>query len=296
MDCSGTCRKLFGTACGLALVAAIAACASTSAVPVASAPPPLSPPPDEQCPVSDALLQANGSDYGRELIKQVGRRTFYPEAASKLDQSGVVQLCIKVSRNGEIQTARVQNSSGYLLLDGAALYSVGRAKVNGVDEVPAELDAGAAYVWFAVPVEFRISGEQGLGAAPARAADEPEPSCLPGNKHSALNELMQNSPEGRQYLKRLQEAFQAQMLYPSDAKMQSEGGHAALCVVINRQGRILNARIARSAGDPLFDGVLLLAAGVVALRAETGPIPDAVSGTDNYFRFSVPVNWEISGR
>ena len=294
MDRSGICRKLFGAACGLALVIVIAACASTSAVPVAGAP--LPPPLDEQCPAGDALLQATGSDYGRELIQQVGRRTFYPEAALKLDQSGVVKLCVKVSRNGEIQKAQVQNSSGYLLLDGAALYSVGRAKTYGVGEVPTELDAGAASVWFAVPVQFKIAGEQGVSAAPARAADEPEPNCMLDDKQLVSTERWRNSPEGQRYLNGMQAAFQAQMLYPRDAVMQSEEGHAVVCIVINRQGRILNARIAQSAGDPLFDGVLLLAVGIVGLRAETGPIPDAVAGTDKYFRFFAPVNWEIPGR
>ena len=294
MDCSGICRKLFGAVCGLALVAAIAGRASASEVPVASAS--LQQLLDQQCPAGDAMLQANDSDYGRKLIRLIRRRAFNPGLALNLKQSGVVQLCIEVSRDGQILQVRMQNSSGYFMLDGAALYSAGRAKTYGVYALPDELGGAAANVWFTVPVEFSIAGQPGASAPPVHAIDEPKPDCELGGKHPASSDSWQYSPEGQQYLVRIKKAFEDEMAYPPDAESQSEEGHVMVCMVLNRQGQLLNARLSRSSGDPLFDGVMLMAVGMVEAKAHIGPVPAAVSGTDNYFMFSFPVDWEMRQR
>ena len=276
---------LMGVAMSCAIVAG-SGCAEAPSTPVLVHLPKVA----DLCPAPDALLRASDSEYGRELIRKISHRAFYPDISQRLAESGVVQLCVQMSRQGDIQKALIDTGSGYPLLDGAALFAVGRAHAaGGFDSVPEQLGGEEGNVWFAVPVSFKLEGEA-QAAALAGATIASDADC-----HGAANSVgdWSGSPEFRRYAQQITKKFQDQMLYPKDAVTQREEGTAVICMQMGRDGNIQKARIWRSAGDPLFDGMLLLAVGVVNLRQEIGPVPDVVPQRLDEITFEMPVAWEF---
>jgi len=283
--------RRFGILLGLTLAGAISGCAGPAPQAIAR---PHTNAEIENCPAADSVLPAMDSDYGRELVRQIRKLTFYPQSALSFDQSGVVQICVELSRAGGIQKALVRTSSGHLVLDGAALYAVGRAKAGGnLDPVPDELGIGTGNVWFAVPVTFRITGEDAPGMAPAVLTEEQDHACTTFTGQPPPIGPYVQSREFHEYVNRLLDEIQKQVVFPPDAVAQHEEGSAYVCLVLKRDGHILKAKIQRSAGDPLFDGVVLMALGAVDLRAETGPLPSVVPGTLPFLAVALPVNWQF---
>ena len=65
-----------------------------------------------------------GDDYLELLRRWISRFQHYPEEAEKQGQRGVVLLDIDIARDGTVLDVRVARSSGYPLLDEAALQTV----------------------------------------------------------------------------------------------------------------------------------------------------------------------------
>lgn len=286
MESAGIHRRLAWIALVCAMAGALASCAAPQPEPYGRSLPHV----DERCPADGALLAANDSDYGRRLVRQVGELAFYPQSALSLDQSGVVQVCIEMSRTGNVRKTLVKTSSGFMILDGAALYSVGRANISHwVGAVPPELGNGAASVWFTVPVTFAITGEA-LSVPPVYAPGEPELKC--SSDKSGVDDPWANGPEARQFFIDLNKALENQVLFPPGAAIQKEEGSTGLCLRLARDGRILDARISQSAGDPLFDGMALIAAGVTAARSDSPRLPGTLPDVPDYVVAYLPITWE----
>ena len=243
------------------------------------------------CPPTDSILDANGSEYGLSLIRQISQHSFYPENAQALGQSGTVQLCVEVARDGMIHTALVNDTSGYPLLDGAALYAVGLARMAAdLKDVPDGLSSGARNLWFSVPVKFTIKDQNGTNAD--STAIRHMLRC--GRGAPAVPAVVAPpSPELNKYYLKIQKKIQEQVIYPQDAVALHEEGDVVVCFQVNRDGSVPLARVLKSSGQPLFDGIGLMAAAMAGLRGTIGPFPDAVPGSQDSMVLSFPVNWSF---
>jgi len=75
----------------------------------------------------------------------------YPQRAVDLGQSGVVIIRALVTPDGDTRETRVWRSSGYALLDAAAIAAVRRWAFE-----PATRDNRGIEAWVEVPVDFRL--------------------------------------------------------------------------------------------------------------------------------------------
>jgi protein TonB len=75
--------------------------------------------------------------------------------------------------------------------------------------------------------------------------------------------------------------------YPADARARGEQGTAVVSFAIDRSGRVLSSRLARSSGSPALDQETL----ATVARASLPPAPAEHPGTR--FSFSVPIRFNI---
>ena len=288
MAWSGRRGGLLGIVVALGLACGIAGCTDAPAQPDVHA----SITKIESCPAAGTVLPAVDSDFGQELIRLVGKQAFYPDVAFKLGQSGEVGLCMELSRRGFIQKALVNTSSGYARLDGAALYAVGRAgAADPIKKVPDSLGGGSDPVWFEVPVSFRIAGDDAKTSPSTLTADARDQGCSRTGSLVTAKDPWFATSEFQNYMGRISTAIQKRTIYPPDAVAQHETGRTMVCLVINRDGSIRQARIWQSGGDPLFDGIVLIAVGLAAAQGDIGPLPDVVPSTITRLPFTLPVDW-----
>lgn len=80
-------------------------------------------------------------------------RPGYPAVAIRRGYEGSVLLNVRVLPNGEPEEVTIFKSSGYKVLDNAALKAVKRWKF-----VPAQRGFKAVSSWVKVPIEFRLEG------------------------------------------------------------------------------------------------------------------------------------------
>ena len=67
------------------------------------------------------------ADYAAVLLAWLERHKEYPRPARRRGQEGVVLLYVLIDREGRVLQSRIEESSGYLLLDNAALDMLERA-------------------------------------------------------------------------------------------------------------------------------------------------------------------------
>lgn len=90
------------------------------------------------------------ADYGAILLAWLERHKDYPRVAQKRRQQGVVLLYIVLDRGGRVIEAHIQESSGYRLLDDAALAMLKRAQP--LPPIPDDIQEERFR--FVVPVQF----------------------------------------------------------------------------------------------------------------------------------------------
>lgn len=76
----------------------------------------------------------------------------YPETARKMGQEGLVELLVSVNRGGGADAVEIRESSGFALLDQAAVKAVRRWKFH-----PARIGTLAVDSKVEVPIRFRLS-------------------------------------------------------------------------------------------------------------------------------------------
>jgi|GEM_PF-1482036 len=112
-------------------------------------------PAPEKKPVQDASDDIQGDD-GKGLSTIVGKPSYkrrgqprYPKRAQDMGQQGEVKLHVLVARDGKPKELKIAKSSGYRLLDKAAL-----AAVKKWEFIPKRKGTVAVASWVAVPVNF----------------------------------------------------------------------------------------------------------------------------------------------
>ena len=244
----------------------------------------------EGCPAKESILSATESPYGRSLIAAIQKEAFFPPAAQSAGQGGHVEICVNVNRDGAIKRAMVADSSRFPLLDGAALYTAGLVKANNyMAALPSKIAGSPGGVWFSVPVDFQYT--DGKVRSPLYSAEDAEQNWT--DDQSAAVHRYFSSPAFKDLGKKFDEAFSKSLIYPPPAQQASEEGSAKVDVLLRRDGQILGAAITRSSHDPVFDGMTLMAIGLVALRSEKFPLPDDLPITSIWM--DMPVNFEMGG-
>lgn len=94
----------------------------------------------------------NPQDYFSLLIAWLNQHKDYPPAVKKKKQQGTVVLAFSIDRSGTVLTSRVQESSGYPLLDQAALDMLARA--NPLPAMPDSIPRQSLRL--AVPIEYSL--------------------------------------------------------------------------------------------------------------------------------------------
>lgn len=85
------------------------------------------PPPSDSPAPSSQDESAIWREYTRQLSAHFKNRRHYPEMAKKLRLTGTVWVILELRRDGTLIQARIQTSSGYPILDQAALTSAQKA-------------------------------------------------------------------------------------------------------------------------------------------------------------------------
>lgn len=265
----GVWNRLVGTTLLVCVVAAVAACAVRPAEPVTQLAE------DPPCPTAEALAPVTGSGYGRTFMQHYAAQVYYPSESLDAGQTGDVVMCVKVNRKGHVLHARISGSSGYPMLDGAALYSLGTLDARDPQPVPADLAPGQDALWLSLPVHFAPPGR-----APGTTASAPEPPCTSPAPTTLV--LEKGTPLLRQYSRELTVALLQHLRYPEDARADLALGGAEECVTVARDGRVLNLSILRSSGSPLLDSALLRAAALVQFDPQAPRVSEAEAVAPQY--------------
>lgn len=121
--------------------------------------PPAAPAPQVDIKTAAAPLVAPQSNAKAEGVYQaaaragIERQKRYPEEALQMNMTGVVALIYSISREGRLIRADVEKSSGYALLDRAALDAVRRTRF---ESMPDDAWAGLKEQTFRTRIEFSI--------------------------------------------------------------------------------------------------------------------------------------------
>ncbi len=89
--------------------------------------------------------------YKAELRAQIVQNKFYPLAARRLGQTGIVVVAFTLLADGSIQNIRIEDSSGNDRLDTAGLEAV--KKVGKFKEIPSEFASNS--IDMSVPIKFQ---------------------------------------------------------------------------------------------------------------------------------------------
>ena len=92
------------------------------------------------------------NSYPSQLLARLSQYRSYPPALRKKRQDGTVVLAFSIDRSGTVRTSRVQKSSGYPLLDQAALDLL--LKASPLPAMPASTPGERLHL--VLPVEFSL--------------------------------------------------------------------------------------------------------------------------------------------
>lgn len=248
------------------------------------------PPSNASCPPAEQMQQAADSDYGRSLLARLSQRVTYPADALNAGQVGVVRLCARLNRDGELLDGRIASGSGYPLLDGAALVALGGLRYGKEHTaLPKDLAPGQRHVWIAIPINFTPGPHAGSGDLPA---PEHRPCKDSGSKDgdSGAREVSTEDWDG--FPAQFSGAVRKELTYPPQAFEAKEAGVTQLCVSLDRDSHLLGVSVSRSSGSPMLDGASLAALGLIDLKGEIPSLPDRVRLGHDSVTFNQEIEWK----
>ena len=104
-------------------------------------------------PQTEAAIQAYGQTLHDRLTRALRARFFYPLLARREGWQGAVRLLLHVEPDGRISNTQVVHTSGYAVLDDAAMRSVHEIAAVRVDDAP----PGAAFFDLSLTVVYRLT-------------------------------------------------------------------------------------------------------------------------------------------
>lgn len=105
--------------------------------------------------------RGNAADYIQTLNQWLARHRTYPAAAKRSKQEGTVKLAFTMNRQGEILSSHIAGSSGYPLLDDAALNMLQDAAPLPV--VPEDFYPSRNTLPLVMPIEFSLITNHSFG-------------------------------------------------------------------------------------------------------------------------------------
>ena len=167
----------------------------------------------------------------------------YPPEAKEDGITGKVWVSILVDEQGEVREAKVAESSGSSLLDEAALEAADKNKYK-----PGIQHGCPAEVWVTYPVEFALTEvKKTSSGGEIEVKIDPEDS-LPAPDEFISVEIM---PEV---------IHQASPEYPLQAKQAGITGTVSVKALVDEEGKVLKATVAKSSGAVSLDEAALEAA------------------------------------
>lgn len=284
------------------------------------------------CPGSD-VLNATESAFGTAIVRTIGQQAFYLNEAAENGQVGTATLCLHVQRDGTIDHVLIDRSSGYPLLDGAALYAVGLvAAVNEgrmrpprslssahspfypgiLPPPPPELLKGQDALWLRFPFSFSPADDpnnrQVVSSRRRPQALDPlvdEMACAFRPK-PAVDTAQDVVDTGRDpvapaevqgsfsgLVRKLSGIIGGQFFYPAAAVQAGIDGTVHLSILMARDGAVICAKVRNSSGDAILDGSALIAVGQAAVKKAFPAFPIGVQPESQVFDFEVPITYEI---
>ncbi len=246
-------------------------------------------PVDAPCPERDAMAPVTNSPYGHAFEQGYSPWTFYPRKTLEARQAGEVVLCVRLNRDGVVQQAQVASSSGFVALDGSALFSLGLFNSSGkIPKLPEDFMPGEGAVWLALPVDYQPppkegASDQNAGAGPcARRQDKP----YHGSRYI---------PELGDFPRRMSYTISDEFRYPQQAIADHTSGDVLLCIAIDRASHLIDAAIRHSSGSPLLDGEALIALGVAQMKDELPKLPPSYTlpPGKEFMMFSAPIRFRL---
>jgi protein TonB len=119
-------------------------------------PVPVEPPKTEQPPAPPQALRSNPaaeSGYQARARSEIDKQKRYPEEAQQLGMTGTVLVSYSIARDGHLLHAEIEQSSGFRLLDQAALQAVQRTRFEAM---PADVWIGIKEQSFRTRIAFTL--------------------------------------------------------------------------------------------------------------------------------------------
>jgi protein TonB len=110
---------------------------------------------------ASSLLKTESGDASVQPQYGTTQKPEYPVLARQRGYEGLVLLKVRVLHDGTVGDIRVERSSGYELLDQAALEAVRRWTF-----VPAKRKGVAVAIWVTIPIRFSLAPPSWLGQRP----------------------------------------------------------------------------------------------------------------------------------
>jgi protein TonB len=128
-----------------------AAVASVPPEPARTAPARVASVPEQAAADTHPSMDRRDVAFQRALLSHIARYRRYPEGARRNQARGTVQLVFSMLRDGTVTDVRIASSSGYSLLDIAAIETI--RKAQPLPRIPAELPESLNIL---VPVAFGL--------------------------------------------------------------------------------------------------------------------------------------------
>ncbi len=243
-----------------------------------------------RCPSAERMVVATGSDYGQRFMARFSKKISYPSEALEARQMGNVQMCARLTRDGKVLEGRIDQGSGYPILDGVALLAVGQLiAAKDADPIPKDFAHGQDAVWLSFPVSFKPPTED---AARFIAVPAERPCKDTGSKEGDIDAQQVTLKEWGDFPGIFSDAIKQELIYPAPALEAKQTGYTLLCVSLDRDAHLIGASISQSSGSALLDGASLIALGMMQVRQHMPPVPDRVRQAHDRVTFTQEIEWK----